>query len=149
MPIKKIIVGFASGFLATLIFHQIAVAILHSVGVAPFGPWNMTPTAPLGIPAVLSLSFWGGIWGIVFVFVHQYFGHGYRYWISSFLFGGVIASAVALLIVVPLKGGPVGAGWAPMLLLTVLIVNGVWGVATAIINRLLGRSGAGSPVTDT
>ena len=96
----------------------------------------MAPAAPFGVPAVLSLSFWGGVWGILFVLVHHYFGHGFRYWVSAFVFGGVLASAVALLLIVPLKGGPVGGGWAPMLLLTVLIVNGVWGIATGWLVRV-------------
>ena len=141
MSIKNLGIGFVSGFLATLIFHQIAVFILHSLGIAPFGAWNMTPAAPLGVPAVLSLSFWGGVWGILFVLIHRNFGHGARYWVIAFLFGGVLASAVALLIIVPLKGGPVGGGWAPMLLLTVLIINGIWGIATGWLVRLLGASG--------
>ena len=67
MSIKNLGIGFAAGFIATLVFHQIAVLILHSVGISPFGAWNMTPAPPLGVPAVLSLSFWGGVWGILYI----------------------------------------------------------------------------------
>ena len=139
MSTKQILKGFAAGFVATLVFHQLAVAVLAGVGLAPFGAWNLSPTAPLGIPAVLSLSFWGGIWGIIFILVHQHFGHGTRYWVSAFLFGAIVTSVVALFIVVPMKGGPLGGGFAPALLLTVFIINGVWGIATAWLLRVFGK----------
>ena len=57
--------AFVAGFLATLIFHQGLVLVLHVLGVLPFGAWDMSPTEPLGVPKVISLAFWGGIWGIV------------------------------------------------------------------------------------
>lgn len=142
MSIRQILIGFAAGFVATLVFHQLAVAILSAIGVAPFGAWNMAPTAPLGIPAVLSLSFWGGIWGIIMILVHQHFGSGTRYWVSAFLFGAVVTSIVALFIVAPMKGGPMGAGFVPAVLLTVFIINGVWGIATAWLIRVFGGTGS-------
>jgi hypothetical protein len=53
------------------------------------------------------------------------------------LFGALLPSLVALLVVVPLKGGPVGGGWAPGLLLTAFLINGAWGIGTGLILRLL------------
>lgn len=143
---KRIFTGFIAGFVATLVFHQLAVTILHAIGLAPFGAWNFSATAPLGVPAVLSLSFWGGIWGILMLLVHQRFGHGSKYWINAFLFGGLVTSFVALFIVVPLKGGPLGGGFAPTLLLTVFIINGVWGIATAWLYRVFGKMMGGQDV---
>lgn len=137
---KRILIGFGSGFVATLVFHQIALALLSAIGLAPFGPWNMSPTAPFGIPAVLSLSFWGGLWGILFVLIHHQFGSGARYYLLAFLFGAIVPTLVALLIVVPLKGGPIGAGWNPAVWATAGIINGVWGVATGLLVRLLSGS---------
>ena len=146
---KKLLIGFGWGFVATLAFHQIAVAILDLMGLAPFGAWNMTPTPPFGVPAVLSLSFWGGLWGVVLVLVHHHFGTGARYYVSAFLFGGIVTSAVALLVVVPLKGGPVGGGWAPSLLLFVFIVNGVWGLTTALLVQVFVKPSATGQMKDT
>lgn len=134
---KKVLIGFGCGFVATLIFHQIAVAILVGVGLVPFSAWNMTPTPPLGVPAVLSLSFWGGLWGILFIFIHDRFGTGARYYTLAFLFGAIFPTLVALLLVTPLKGGPIGAGWDPAIWLFAIIVNGVWGVATGFLCRLI------------
>ena len=55
--------AFAAGFLATLLFHQGLVAILHAAGACPRKAYDLSPTKPLGIPFVLSLAFWGGLWG--------------------------------------------------------------------------------------
>ena len=54
----RILFGFIAGFLATLIFHQVVVALLWWAGVAPFGPFSMAATKPFGVPAVISLAFW-------------------------------------------------------------------------------------------
>ncbi len=130
--IRLIVVGFVAGFLATIIFHQLTVALLRGIRVAPLLPYSMAPTEPFGIPAVLSLAFWGGIWGIIFLLVHRSFPRGPLYWIMAFLFGAIFPSLVALLIVLPLKGRPAGGGWYPPLLLTAFLANGAWGIGTAL-----------------
>ena len=131
--------GFLAGFLATLIFHQLALAVLRGAGIAPFGPFPMGATWPFGVPAVFSLAFWGGVWGVLYALVHRRFPSGGGYWAVAFLFGGILPSAVALLVVTPLKGGPVGGGWQPALLLTAFLINGAWGVGTGVFLRLFAR----------
>ncbi len=133
----RLLIGFVAGFLATLIFHQLMLALLWGAGVAPFRPFQMTATAPFGVPAVFSLAFWGGVWGILYVLVERSFARGSSYWLMAFLFGAVLPSLVALLVVLPLKGHPMGGGWHPPLLLTAFLVNGAWGVGTGLIVRLL------------
>ena len=132
---KRVVYGFIAGFLATLTFHQIALWVLRIAGIAPFGPYNMMPTQPWGVPFVFSLALWGGVWGILLAFIQEHLSKGIYYWVLLFLFGGVFPSLVALLIIAPLKGHPVGGGWQGTLLLTVLIVNGIWGVGTGIFLR--------------
>ena len=134
-----ILIGFIAGFLATLTFHQITLWILHGVGIAPFGPFNMTPTKPFAIPVVISLALWGGLWGILLAWGRHRLPGGKMYWLSTFLFGAILPSLVALLIVAPLKGHPLGGGWPPMLLLTVFLINGAWGIGTAIFINLLSK----------
>jgi len=136
---RHLLFGFVAGFLATLIFHQLAVALLWNLGIAPFGPFPMAATWPLGVPAVFSLAFWGGVWGLPYALIHHRFPPRAGYWVTAFLLGGLLPSAVALLVVVPLKGGPVGGGWQPALLLTAFLVNGAWGVGTGVFLRLLER----------
>ena len=132
----KLLFGFLAGFLATLIFHQLTLVLLWSIGFAPFGPFSMAATKPFGVPAVFSLSFWGGIWGMVLVLIQGGFPKK-GYWLFVFLFGAILPSLVALFLVLPLKGRPMGGGGHPALLLTALLINGAWGIGTVLIFKLL------------
>jgi hypothetical protein len=135
--LTRLLFGFIAGFLATLIFHQLTVALLWSMGMASFAPFSMATTHPFGIPAVFSLAFWGGIWGIVFAFVDGAFPRGVGYWLIAFLFGAILPSAVALLVVLPLKGRPMGGGWHAPLLVTAFLVNGLWGIGAGVFLKFL------------
>jgi hypothetical protein len=97
----------------------------------------MAATHPFGIPAVFSLSFWGGLWGMVLASIDTRFQHGGGYWGTAFLFGAICPSLVALLVVLPIKGQPLGGGWHLPLLTTAFAVNGAWGVGSALILRTL------------
>lgn len=130
---------FIAGFLATLVFHQLALWVLWHAGVAPFAPFPMGATKPFGIPAVISLAFWGGVWGIPFALATHRFPPRGGYWIAAFLFGAVLPSLVALLIVLPLKGRPMGGGWGASLLLTAFLINGAWGIGTGVFLKLFSR----------
>ena len=135
----RLFLGFIAGFLATLIFHQTVLALLWRAGLAPFGPFSMAPTQPLGIPAFISLAFWGGVWGSLFALVDKTFARLGNYWVAAFLFGAIFPSLVALMIVLPLKGKPMGGGWHPALLETAFIINGAWGLGTGLFLRLFSR----------
>lgn len=135
----RILSGFSAGFLATLIFHQLTLALLWHAGLAPFAPFSMAATKPFGVPALFSLSFWGGIWGILFTFVEYRFPRRTGYWVAAFLFGAVLPSLVALIVVLPLKGRPMGGGWGLPLLATAFLINGAWGIGTAVFLRLFPR----------
>ncbi len=128
----RVISGFVAGFIATIIFHQLVLTVLWAAGVSPMRPFVMAATQPLGMPAVISLAFWGGVWGIVFALVDASFPRGRGYWVTAFLFGAVLPSLVALLIVLPLKGAPMGGGWHLPLLVTAFLVNGFWGLGTGV-----------------
>jgi len=129
--------GFIAGFTSTLIFHQLTLGFLWDAGLAPSAPFSMAATHPFGVPAVLSLAFWGGVWGILFALIEGNFARRGGYWVTAFLFGAVLPSLVALLVVLPLKGRPVGGGWQPHIWFTALLVNGAWGIGTGIILRAL------------
>jgi hypothetical protein len=133
----RLLFGFIAGFFATLIFHQLAVMFLSIIGLAPFGAFSMAATRPFGVPAVFSLAFWGGVWGSLFALIHDGFPGGGAYWVTAFIFGAILPSLVALLVVAPLKGRPLGGGWHAPLLLTAFLVNGAWGIGTAIILNAL------------
>jgi hypothetical protein len=97
----------------------------------------MALTHPFGMPAVFSLSLWGGVWGILFALVDGAFPRRSAYWVVAFFFGAILPSMVALLVVLPLKGRPMGGGWHLPLLLTAFLVNGAWGIGTGLILKAL------------
>jgi len=138
-PSLHLLWGFVAGFLATLIFHQMAVALLWKLGMAPGPPFQMVPRPPLGVPAVFSLAFYGGIWGVLFAATDQYFPRDGRYWMTALIGGAIFPSLVALLVVAPLKGSPIGADWNWKIWLFAMIVNGIWGVGTGLILQGLRR----------
>jgi hypothetical protein len=133
---RRVILGFIAGFLATIIVHQSALALLHAAGLIQRAAWSMQPVPPFHVPAVISLSFWGGLWGIVMMLVIDRY-RGAKYWIGSLVFGAVLPTLVAAFVVAPLKGQPLPSGWK--LAVAGLIVNGAWGLGTAAFYRLFPR----------
>lgn len=127
--------AFLAGFLSTLVFHQGVLALMWAAGASPRRPFAMAPVGPLHVPSVVSLAFWGGIWGIVLWLVVRRLV-GASYWWTSLLFGAVAPSLVALLVVMPLKGMPVAGGGKPALIVGALILNGAWGIGVALLMRL-------------
>lgn len=129
----RLAIGFAAGFIATLVFHQIALALLVIAGFAQANPYSMQPVPPFGVPQVISLSFWGGLWGVLYASIENKLPRGAGYWLAALLFGAIGPTLVAWFIVAPLKGQPVAAGWAVPRMITGLIVNGAWGIGTALL----------------
>ncbi len=135
--VTRLLYGFVAGFFATLIFHQLTLAALWAAGFAPFAPFSMAAREPFGMPAVFSLSAWGGVWGIIFALVDNKFLRRSGYWVTAFLFGAILPSLVALIVVLPLKGKPMGGGWHASLVLTALLINGAWGIGTGLFLKAL------------
>lgn len=132
--------AFGAGFLATLIFHQGIFALFYLAGAVPMPPFNMAPTEPFGVPAVVSLAFWGGVWGIPAWWVIRD-AAATSYWTRALVFGALAPSAVALFVVFPIKGLGVAGGWDPKIIVGALILNGAWGLGVALGMRLFGERG--------
>lgn len=135
---RWLIVGFISGALSVLIFHQGAATLLHALELTPRAPYSMQPTAPFGIPVVWSLAFWGGVWGVLLAATFARV-HGAAFVVGAALFGAVLPTLVAWLVVAPLKGQPVAAGFVPMAMVIGPIVNAAWGLGTGIGLALFGQ----------
>jgi hypothetical protein len=128
--------AFIAGFIATLAFHQTVLGLMHMGNPAVPAPFNLAATAPFGVPAVASLAFWGGLWGIVlWAFIRK--NEAARYWIKALVIGAIGPSAVALFVVMPLKGMGMAAGWDPKIIVGALILNGAWGIGVAMLMRLM------------
>jgi hypothetical protein len=140
--LANLLKSFLAGFLSTLIFHQGLLAVLHGAGATDRKPYPVTSTAPFGVPAVISLAFWGGIWGIL-LWLAIRSAAGTTYWLLAIVLGAVAPSIVALFVVFPLKGQPVAGGWQPAILVGALLLNGAWGIGVALFLCLFGAQRRG------
>lgn len=136
MPFVK---AFVAGFLSTLVLHQGFYTLFWLGGAVPNPPFDLTATAPLGVPSVISLAFWGGVWGLpVWWFIRDAIAS--NYWWRAIGLGAVGPSAVALFIVFPVKGMGFAAGWDPAVIMGALILNGAWGLGVAAFMRWTGET---------
>ncbi|MGH8504518.1 MAG: hypothetical protein ACRETM_00970 [Stenotrophobium sp.] len=130
--------SFIAGFVSTLVFHQGLLALLHRAGVTPIAPYSMAATAPMHVPQVISLAFWGGIWGIVLWMLIAN-AKGSAFWLRAAVIGAIGPSVVAWFVVMPLKGMGMAGGWNPKVIVGALLLNAVWGLGVALIMRMLHR----------
>ena len=130
--------AFIAGFASTLLFHQGLLWLLYAGGVSPRAPWNMTPVPPLNLPAVISLAFWGGLWGIVLWALIRA-SHGIAHWTKALVICALGPSLLAWFVVMPLKGLGFAGGWDPTIIVGALLLNGAWGLGVAVLMRLLNR----------
>ena len=135
-------VGFVSGFLAVLIFHQGAAAFLHALQWTPRAPYSMAAVAPLGVPQVLSLAFWGGVWGVLLAAILVRLD-GVKLVVAATIFGAILPTIIAWFVVAPLKGQPPIAFVMPGVLIGP-IVNAAWGLGTGLGLLWFGRPHARS-----
>jgi len=139
----RYLLAFIAGVVSTLVFHQGLLAILHRAGASPRSAYVTKPVPPLGIPFVLSLAFWGGVWAVVLLPLLSRWNGSWAYWVAWLVAGAVLPSVVALFVVMPLKGMPVAGGGDPKIVAGALLLNGAWGLGTALLLRLFQRLGSG------
>ncbi|MGI9129931.1 MAG: hypothetical protein ACR2IG_17135 [Roseomonas sp.] len=130
--------GFIAGALSVVIFHQGSAFLLYHIGndipavVAVFGkaaaPFNMAPTKPLGVPAIASQCFWGGVWGVVLAFILS--RRVFPALAFGAIFGALALTVVAVTLVPYLKGLP---GWNGAIPWRGLLYNGAWGFGAALL----------------
>lgn len=128
----RLLSGFAAGFAATLVFHQIGLEICHLIGLTSGTPYDWTTKVPpFQVPQVISLAFWGGLWGIVFVLVERWLARSPGgYWVGATLFGAIFPTLVYWFVVAPLKDLPVGFRFPGVLVGP--IIDGLWGLGTGL-----------------
>jgi hypothetical protein len=136
-PIKRAAMGFVAAAIAVLTFHQgmweaLHLARLPGLGMPPFYPTD--GVAPFGVPRILDLCFWGGLYGIVFALLMPRFA--LPLWLCGLILG-LVAVLVGLFVVPSIKGLPVGGGWVLMNWLRSALINGCWGIGVGIITPFL------------
>lgn len=130
---RNLLVGFVAGVLAVAIFHQLAVLTLGLVGLGEGVFYSFRPTAPLGVPRVMSQMFWGGVWGIVFALVVDHAPKRWPLVAVGAAFGILGPSLFGWLVLAPLRGDAAMAGFNPRRLAASALVNGTFGVGLAIL----------------
>ncbi|MDD9194427.1 hypothetical protein PVK62_01095 [Aliivibrio sp. S3MY1] len=122
---------FLSGFLSTLIFHQGIVAIGYVLGIFPNVPYNIASTEPFGIPSIVSISLFGGGWGVIIWYFIKKF-KGTTLWVLSFVLSGFLLTMFFSIIIAPFKGIDINIAR----FLTGFILNGFWGIGNTLFVRL-------------
>jgi len=128
--------AFVAGFASTLVFHQGLLTLFYLAAVVPRAPYDFGPVPPLAIPAVISLAFWGGAWGVA---IWPFLKHlaGPAYWVRALVISAIASGSVTLFIVSPLKGTPMASGWNPNVIVSTLLLNGTWGLGMVLLMRLM------------
>ena len=132
-PPMRALLRFIAAVISVLIFHQGMWAALHTLalpGLAMPPPYPIDPIPPWGIPRIINLCFWGGLYGIVFGLMLP------RLTAPLWLCGlglGVIAALVGILVVPAVKGLPIGSGWILLNWVRSLLINGFWGIGVGLI----------------
>jgi hypothetical protein len=130
---------FIAGFVSTLVFHQGLLTLFYFAAVVPRAPYDLRAVPPLAIPAVISLAFWGGAWGVA-IWPLLKNVDGAAYWMRALVISAIASGSVTLFIVSPLKGMPIAGGWDPKVIVSTLMLNGSWGLGMALLMRLMRAS---------
>jgi hypothetical protein len=126
--------GFVAGALAVLTFHQGLVEVLHLLGLATQAAYRVTPAMPFNVPMIVSLSFWGGVYGLIFGMIQPKISM--PAWLSGLCLG-LIAAVISMVIAAPLKGNPIAYDGQAWPVVRSFLVNGFWGVGVGLILPLL------------
>src|SRR6185437_105430 len=133
-----LVLAFIAGALAVPVFHQILLLVLYLAKVVPFAPFSWAPTKPLGVPDVISISFWGGVWGIVFALTVRQWFRGAAYWAAAAIIGGVALTLVFMFVVWPLKIGGLPPDMVGLFVIG-FVLNAAWGIGWALFLLLFER----------
>ena len=141
----RAVLGFACAALSVLTFHQGMLGLLHVLAIPGLEiaatPWRIIPVPPFGVPLILNLCFWGGLYGVLFGILAP--SMTWPNWLNGLLVG-LLAMLVSYFVVAPIKGNPIGGGWVINNWIRGILINGSFGVGIGLIypfaaERLLRR----------
>jgi hypothetical protein len=135
--------GFIAGALAVVVFHQVMVFVLSSVGMIQSQVYSMRGVPPYDVPTILNQMFWGGLWGMLFAVIADTLPN-WPLLILGFVFGVLGPMLAAWFVVAPIKGNPIAAGWVPLRMLAGMLIIGFWGIGLALIYAGLRRWTSGA-----
>ena len=136
---RMVVAGFLAGALSVLVFHQWGFYIAAELGFGRPNLYNMRPVPPWGVPAIVSLAFWGGLWGALGAFLVARLPGILNGALGWMLFAATLVLAVNWFVVLPMKGGPVGGGWRLPGVAVAPIVYALWGFGMWLFYGLVRR----------
>jgi len=134
--------AFAAGALAVPVFHEGLLLLFYMCRMVPSAPFSFAPTRPFGVPELISISFWGGVWGVIFGLTLPRWLSGAAYWIAAIVAGGVALTLVFTFVVWPLKFGDLPPSMLELFVVG-FILNGAWGLGWALFLAWFERLRAG------
>jgi hypothetical protein len=143
-----LLIGFVAGALATLTLHQATIWLLTVVGALEVTAYSWWPVPPFGVPHVINLAFWGGLWGCVFALMADRLPRRWPLWLAGLLFGAIAPTLVGWFVIAPLRGQPVAQGFMPARMWVGPVINGMYGLGLAALYALLRRWFATRPAMD-
>jgi hypothetical protein len=140
ITVGRLALGYIAGALAVLVCSQPTLAFLSSFGPTPVELYSWRPTEPWGVPRIVSLCFWGGLWGCLFVLIEPPTPRRAGYWLATFAFGAVIPTLVGWFIVAPIRGVVPAGDWNGRRVLNSFLANGTWALGTALLLVFMARA---------
>jgi hypothetical protein len=138
-----LLLGFIAAALAVVTAHQLIILILTQIGLIKGSPWSFAAVPPLGVPQIINGMFWGGLWGVLYALIHERLPGGAT-WIKGLIYGLLIVVFSNWLLLPFIKGTILGqknqaffAGGDPTRMLAGVLILGGFGIATALIYRML------------
>ncbi len=134
------VLGFCAGFLAVLIFHQGVILLMYGGGLVPNPPFPMRPVPPFGVPQIVSMAFWGGVWGILIGAIAA----ARPNWptvLIGLAVGAIGCVLVGFTLVAALRGQPLFGGMDPARWWRSVVINGAFGLGAGLIFDALRRIG--------
>lgn len=133
-PLPRAVLGFIAAALSVLTFHQLMLGLLHVLAIPgleiPGTPYRFAPVPPFGVPVLLNLCFWGGLYGALFGLAFPKIAM--PRWLAGLLLG-LLAVLVGFFIVPAIKGLPIGGGWVINNWIRSILINGCFGVGVGLI----------------
>jgi hypothetical protein len=123
-----------AGGISVLVFHQTLLQLFFWTGLAPQAAFRVGVVAPFNAPMVVSITFWGAVYGGVFGWCSPWLP---RLGVFKALLAGLFALLMSWFVVRPLAGHPIAFGWlvAPMLRSAAACL--MWGIGIVLILPLL------------
>jgi hypothetical protein len=131
---QRTFLGCVAGAIAILTFHQGTMALLHLTGMGGPAPFRTMPVPPFGLPVIVCLSFWGGVYGAIFGMALPRLRA--PLWFAG-LGLGLLVTLIAWFVVAPIKGKPIAFDFEPGPMIRSLLANLIWGFGVGLLLPLL------------